>query len=133
MSRKHTALALPIGLLIASMVAIPAVAATPVTTFGVSVVVQAACNATAMQNYTGSAANAASSVSVNCSNSTQYLVSMNASALLFGRAPSHASVGTASSSSASVSSENAAAQPVVSSREPMTALGTDAVSVTITY
>jgi spore coat protein U-like protein len=71
-----------LGLLASGLAAVPAAAATASNSMSVSVTVQASCTVTASTlsfgNYTGSAANATSAVSVTCSNSTAYNVGLSA-------------------------------------------------------
>jgi spore coat protein U-like protein len=73
---------LALGFLASGLAPLPAVAATASSSFGVTATVQAACvvSASAMTFglYAGSAMNATSTVSVNCTNSTPYNVGLGA-------------------------------------------------------
>ncbi len=70
------------GSLAFGMTSVLAAAATATNSFGVSATVQATCTVTASTmafgNYTGTTANAASAVSVTCSNATSYNVGLSA-------------------------------------------------------
>jgi len=81
MSRKLTSFAIPLSLLMSSMVARPSLAVTPTKAFGVTAIVQARCNVSAAMfhgTYIAAMRNAASSVSVSCTNTTQYVIVLNA-------------------------------------------------------
>jgi len=80
MYRKLPFLGVLLGLQLVLAPATRCVAATPITTFGVSAIVQAGCNVSAPPSLGSSAvtmAGVASTLSVNCSNETQYMVAIN--------------------------------------------------------
>ena len=78
---KYALLVTTLGALVAGLLPTTADATTATTTFGVSATVQATClvSATALSfgTYTGVVANATSTVSVTCTNTTTYNVSLN--------------------------------------------------------
>lgn len=79
---KHATFAFALGFLMLNLAARPALAATSTASFGVSVTVQAACQVSAPARVSGAyataAANAASSLSVACTNPTPYNVKLSA-------------------------------------------------------
>jgi len=82
MSRTFSLFALPLSLMASFLVPKDSLAATPIATFGVSATVVAGCSASASAatfygTYAAAAANAASSVSVNCTNATDYRIAIS--------------------------------------------------------
>ena len=83
MSRKLASVTVPVGLLLLSSFSSPVHAATPITSFGVSAIVQAGCSVSAPMfqgTFATALTNASSAVSVNCSNAAQYSVVVLAAA-----------------------------------------------------
>lgn len=83
MSVSCASSAFVLGLLVSGLTSKPARATTPAATFGVSAMVQATClvsvSAVTFGNYADAMANATTAVSVNCTHSTPYNVSLSAS------------------------------------------------------
>jgi len=81
MSRKTATSVIVLGFLALAFSSWHAIAATATTTFGVSVTVQSACAASASSmrfgTYSGTAVNAASTISVTCTQSTPYNVGLS--------------------------------------------------------
>jgi len=80
MYRKLISFALPLSVVLLFSLARPSLAATPITTFGVMATVEAGCSISAAAlhgNYSTAMANAVSSVSVNCTNIAQYVITVS--------------------------------------------------------
>jgi spore coat protein U-like protein len=83
MTVKSISSAFALGLMVSSLTSRPALAATPTASFGVSAIVQATCLVSAsgvpFETYADAIPNAASTVSVNCTNATPYNISLSSS------------------------------------------------------
>jgi len=80
MSRKLISFALPLSFVLLFSSAESSFAATPIATFGVMATVEAGCSvsaATLHESYNKAMANAASSVSVSCTNIAQYVITVS--------------------------------------------------------